>query len=158
MKTLKLIVIVIALFLTNNIQAQVSVNINIGSAPQWGPVGYSGVRYYYLPDVEAYYDVNTSMFIYFGGGKWIHRKNLPYRYRNYDLYNGYKVVLTDYRGNAPYAFYKQHKVKYAKGYRGHPQKSIGMKPGKGNYNPNVKSKGNSKSNANGNSNKNNSKK
>lgn len=153
MKTLKLIVVGIVLFLANNLQAQVSVNINIGSPPQWGPVGYPEVRYYYLPDVEAYYDIHTSMFIYYGGGNWIHRKNLPLRYRNYDLYNGYKVVMSDYHGNQPYIHFKDYKMKYAKGYRGHEQKSIGMKPGKGNYNSNMNTKGNynSKPNAKGNS-------
>ncbi len=151
MKTFKLIVIGIILFLANNMQAQVSVNINLGSPPQWGPVGYPEVRYYYLPDVEAYYDVQNGMFIYYGGGVWIHRKHLPTRYRNYDLYNGYKVVMTDYYGNTPYIHFKDYKMKYAKGYRGNEQKSIGMKPGKGNYNSKKNDKGNSK----GKSNKNN---
>lgn len=146
MKTLKLIIVGIVLLLSNNLQAQVSVNVNIGSPPLWGPVGHSGVRYYYLPDIEAYYDVNTSSFIYFDAGNWIHRKNLPNHYRNYDLYNGYKVVLTDYRGNAPYVHYKHHKVKYAKGYRGNHQKTYGNKPENGNYGSNNQSKGKGKSN------------
>ncbi|MDP2114697.1 MAG: hypothetical protein Q8K69_11630, partial [Bacteroidota bacterium] len=93
------------------------------------------VQYYYLPDVEAYYDVPSSQFIYLNGGTWVHRTYLPSRYRNYDLYNGYKVVMTDYRGNAPYAHFKEHKVKYAKGYKGHAQKSIGQKPQKGSSGP-----------------------
>ena len=132
MKTLKLIVIGIVLFLANNLQAQVSVNINIGSPPQWGPVGYPEERYYYLPDVEAYYDVQTAMFIYYVGGTWIHRTYLPTRYRNYDLYSGYKVVMTDYRGNAPYIHFKDHKKKYYRSYRGGSQKTIGDRPGNGN--------------------------
>ena len=144
MKTLKLIVIGVVLFLANNLQAQVSVNINIGSPPKWGPVGYPEVRYYYLPDVEAYYDVQTSMFIYYGGKKWIHRKHLPTQYGNYDLYNGYKVVMSDYRGNTPYIHFKDYKIKYAKGYRGKEQKTIGMKPGKENNNAKMNDKGNSK--------------
>lgn len=113
-------------------QAQVSVNVNIGSPPLWGPVGYTEVQYYYLPDVEAYYDVHSSMFIYFAGGAWIHRASLPSRYRSYDLYGGYKVVMTDYRGDAPYTHFKEYKTKYKKGYHGPAQKTIGEKPGKGN--------------------------
>ncbi len=87
-----------------------------------------------MPDVEAYYDVHTSMFIYFGEGAWIHRGFLPDRYRDYDLYNGYKVVMTDYHGHEPYIHFKDYKRKYAKGYRGGPQKTIGSHPGKGNSN------------------------
>lgn len=132
MKTPKLLVIVMALFLAGTLQAQVAVNVNIGAPPMWGPAGYSGVQYYYLPDVESYYDVPSSMFIYQSGGVWIHRSYLPTRYRHYDLYNGYKVVMTGYHGNTPYVYYKEHKLKYAKGYRGPAQKNIGVKSGKGN--------------------------
>src|ERR1035437_7862584 len=132
MKTLRLVIVGMVLLLASAAQAQVSVNVNIGSPPPWGPAGYTEVRYYYLPDVEAYYDIQTSMFIYLGGGVWVHNASLPAQYRNYDLYNGYKVVMTDYRGDAPYTYYKEHKTKYAKGYHGQPQKTIGERPGKGN--------------------------
>jgi hypothetical protein len=132
MKTLKLIVIGIVLFLANPIHAQVSVSLNIGSPPMWGPVGYTEARYYYLPDVQAYYDVQASMFIYNSGGAWIHRTYLPARYRNYDLYGGYKVVMNDYRGNTPYTHFKEHKRQYARGYHGQAQRTIGERPGRGN--------------------------
>jgi uncharacterized membrane protein YgcG len=132
MKTVKGIIIGLVMLIAFTTKAQVSVSVNVGSPPLWGPVGYTEVQYYYLPDVEAYYDVHTSMFIYYGGGVWIHRAYLPTRYRYYDLYSGYKVVLTDYRGNEPYIHFKNHKVKYYKGYKGGAQKTIGEKPGKGN--------------------------
>lgn len=141
MKALKFIVFGIALFLAGTVQAQVQVSVNLGTPPQWGPVGYTDVQYYYLPDVEAYYDVPSARFIYLEGGNWVHRKYLPRQYRSYDLYNGYKVVMTDYRGNAPYTHFRDYKVKYAKGYRGPAQKSIGHGSGKGNYKAN-KSQGN----------------
>jgi hypothetical protein len=128
MKTLKLLFLALVLVSAGTLQAQVSVNINIGSPPQWGPVGYPEVQYYYLPDVEAYYDIPTSMFIYLDNGVWIRRTYLPRQYRNYDLYHGYKVVMTDYHGNDPYRHFKSHKIKYAKGYRGHEQKNIGPRP------------------------------
>lgn len=120
MKTLKL-VIFIMLFVGVNTssKAQVSFNIHIGTPPQWAPQGCADARYYYLPDVESYYDVHSSMFIYFYGGRWVHRHHLPARYRNYDLYNGYKVVMSDYRGNRPYSHFREHRMKYAHGYRGH---------------------------------------
>ena len=28
--------------------------------PQWGPSYYDGTRYFYLPDIESYYDIYTS--------------------------------------------------------------------------------------------------
>jgi len=134
MKALKLMIIATAFLFSGAANAQVSVNINIGSPPQWGPVGYTEVRYYYLPDIEAYYDIHTSMFIYYGGGVWIHNAYLPIQYRDYDLYYGYKVVMVDYRGDAPYTTFSTYKVKYKKGYRGKSQKTIGNNPGNNNSN------------------------
>ena len=148
MKAFKFIFIGILLFFAYSGQAQISVNVNLGAPPQWGPAGYTDARYYYLPDVEAYYDVPSSQFIYFSGGNWVHHAYLPSRYRNYDLYNGYKVVMTDYRGNAPYTYFKEHKVKYAKGYKGHAQKNIGERPQKGNTKARVYTKARSDQNMN----------
>jgi hypothetical protein len=136
MKTLKFITFAMLMFVTCKINAQVNVNVNIGSPPEWGPVGYTDVRYYYLPDVESYYDVPSAMFIYYEGGIWVHRAFLPVRYRNYDLYYGYKVVMPDYRDDTPYIYFVEHKMKYKKGYRGSAQKTIGKKPAK--VNPNSK--------------------
>ena len=80
---------------TNKTEAQVgvNVNINIGSQPLWGPVGYDYVQYYYLPDIEAYYYVPRRQFVYLSGGNWIFSYGLPPMYRGYDLYSGYKVVI-----------------------------------------------------------------
>lgn len=127
MKTLKLIALGVILLVSGSIHAQVSVSVNIGTPPPWGPAGYSNVEYYYLPDIEIYYDVRSAQFIYFGEGKWIRTRYLPRPYRNYDLYGGYKVVLTDYHGPRPYVYFKNHKTKYYKGYKGRPQRTIGKR-------------------------------
>jgi hypothetical protein len=134
MKTLKIVVTGLLLSFASIANAQVTVSVNVGSPPMWGPSGYTEVRYYYLPAVEAYYDINSSMFIYYTGGAWVYRESLPSRYRNYDLYNGYKVVMVDYHGNTPYNDFQVYKRKYAKGYNGGHQQSIGQHPGKGNGN------------------------
>lgn len=131
MKSLNSFIIGILFVFAIQLQAQVSVNINVGRPPLWGPIGYAEAQYYYLPDVEAYYDIPSSRFIYFERGGWVHRRALPARYRGYDLYNGYKVVMTDYHGKTPYIYFKDHKKNYAKGYHGHAQKTIGQRPGKG---------------------------
>src|ERR1035437_6320911 len=102
MKALQLVVFAMVLLFAGVSQAQVSVRLNLGLQPRWAPVGYDDTRYYYLPDVESYYDVQNSMFIYSSGNKWVHRRSLPSQYRNYDLYGGYKVPMKDYRGNTPY--------------------------------------------------------
>ena len=97
--------------------AQISVNVNIGAQPEWGPAGYNHVDYYYLPDIETYYYVPKRQFIYRENNKWLFMYALPSRYRGYDLNNGYKVVINSPR---PYQYFASHKVKYAKykGYNG----------------------------------------
>lgn len=125
MKTLKLLILGIVLILAGSAQSQLSVNVHIGTTPSWGPSGYDDVRYYYLPDVEAYYDVHSSMFIYISGNRWVRSSYLPRQYRNYDLNRGYKVVMHDYRGNTPYTHYYEHRKAYSKGYRSHNNRNYG---------------------------------
>lgn len=127
MKTLKLMTVGLFFLFVNQAIAQVSVNVNLGTPPAWGPAGYTEVEYYYLPDLEMYYDVHQTQFIYFSGGRWVRTTYLPRRYRGYDLYGGYKVVLSDYHGPAPYTYFKDHKVKYYKGYRNGHQATIGVR-------------------------------
>jgi hypothetical protein len=99
-------------------KAQVSVNVNIGAQPMWGPAGYSSVDYYYLPDIECYYYVPRQQFVYLSGPSWVFSASLPARYRGYDLYGGYKVVC---EGPRPYTHFREHRVSYARyrDYRGH---------------------------------------
>jgi len=124
MKVVKLILIALCIVIAGKMEAQVSVGVSVGVAPLWGPVGYSGARYYYLPDVEAYYDINAGMFIYLEGGNWVHRHDLPGRYAHYDLDRGYKVVLNGYRGNTPYTHFNENRRSYGVGYRGAPQRTF----------------------------------
>lgn len=134
--------------------AQVSVNVNIGTPPSWGPEGYDNTRYYYLPDIDIYYDIAQSQYIYENSGKWVRDRRLPSRYRQYDFYDGYKVVLNDYRGDAPFTYHKKHITKYPKGYKGKPQKNRGNKPEKYHNSEKQKhNKGNSKKGNNSNKDK-----
>lgn len=72
---MKKLILTFALILTCSaytMQAQrVSVNINIGSQPAWGPVGYDYVDYYYMPDIDCYYSVNQGLFFYMIAGAMI---------------------------------------------------------------------------------------
>lgn len=98
-------------FFANTSSAQISVNFNVGAQPLWGPVGYDQANYYYMPDIDTYYNVPTRQYVYLQNDKWQFSNALPSRYSGYDLYNGYKVVMNSPR---PYLSYNTHKVKYAK--------------------------------------------
>ncbi len=113
MKTLKIIILGTFLLAFSFSKAQVSVNVNIGAPPVWGPT-VTTEEYYYLPDINSYYDIPHSQFIYLNNGVWIRSGSLPRRYRSYNLNSGYVVVLNDYHGPRPYSHYKTHKMKYYK--------------------------------------------
>lgn len=93
-------------------QVRVGININIGDQPAWRAPGYDYVEYYYLPEIECYYYVPRHQFVYLSGNNWVFSATLPARYRGYDLYRGYKVVINQPRA---YMYYQQHKVKYNRG-------------------------------------------
>jgi hypothetical protein len=99
---------------TATAQVSVSLGVNIGSQPAWGPVGYDYANYYYMPDIDTYYDVPTHQYVYFDNNVWVHRAYLPVRYRNYNLYNGYKVVIND---RNPWLRHDVYRTRYA-GFRG----------------------------------------
>ncbi len=121
------------MMLTNIALGQVVV---VGNPPAWGPAGYTEVRYYYIPDVQAYYDISSSRFIYYENDRWIRSASLPTQYRSYDLYRGYKQPLRGYKGNSPHIFYPTYKIKYKPDYRAGQQISIGPKPDHGNHGSN----------------------
>jgi hypothetical protein len=99
--------------------AQVGVSINIGSQPAWGPTGYNYVQYYYFPDINCYYSVQTGQYIYLSGSKWRFSKSLPQRYSSYNPYNMYKVVVNR---STPYMTNSQDVAQYGryKGQRSQP--------------------------------------
>jgi hypothetical protein len=95
---------------SNQSNAQVSINVNIGAQPSWVPSGYQDVNYYYLPEVQSYYYVPQRQFVYLSGNRWTRSRYLPARYRGYDLHHGRKVVVY---GNSPYRSYNTHRVTYS---------------------------------------------
>jgi len=123
---MKKIIICTAIFLfaallkTAEAQLRINVNVNIGVQPSWGPRGYDYVEYYYLPDIETYYYVPRRQYVYLNNGQWLFTTALPARYRAYNLYTGYKVVINEPR---PYLLFSTHKVKYVK-YKGNNGRQV----------------------------------
>lgn len=112
---MKKLIIALSLFfaigIANPLDAQnVNININLDKQPAWGPTGYDRADYYYFPDINIYFDINSSVFYYLSGSKWISNQYLPSKYSKYDLYNMYKVVVND---KQPWRQNKTHKKSYA---------------------------------------------
>lgn len=122
MKLPKILLAALLFVAFSSVQAQVKTTVVL---PDWGVAGNDNARYYYIPDIETYYDIRSEHYVYQNEGKWIRTKTLPDTYQDYDLYDGYKVVIED--ENEPFADYENLRAKYAKGYKGEPQKTYKVK-------------------------------
>ena len=121
---MKKLIITAAIFLGcaayKSADAQVSLSINIGSQPEWGPTGYDHADYYYMPDIDTYYDVPNHQYVYMENNNWVRRTSLPSRYSNYNVYNGYKVVVNE---PSPWTRDNVYRTKYAN-YKGRTGQTI----------------------------------
>lgn len=63
------------------------------AGPEWASPYDDGVRYYYLPDIEAYYDLSNNNFVYLDNGHWVFSVNPPTIYAGFDLYNSFYISL-----------------------------------------------------------------
>lgn len=93
--------------------ADIGINIRL---PFWAPAyeHVDRVRYYYLPDIECYYDVWNQEFAYLEDGNWMFAASLPPLYSWYDFNNPFVVVL-DWNVHEPWMhhhFYLAHYPRY----------------------------------------------
>ncbi len=84
--------------------------------PAWAPPYQNAqlVKYYYLPDIEVYYDVSNQEFVYLQDGSWMFSSSLPPIYAGFDLYNSF-VVMLDSRVYEPWMhhhYYVSHYPRY----------------------------------------------
>ena len=82
--------------------------------PSWAPSYVQGVRYYYLPDIETYYDLSTGEFVYLNNGQWSYSQSLPPVYADFDLDNCFTVAI-DYNTYQPWMhqqYYVSHYPRY----------------------------------------------
>ncbi len=101
-------------------QLRINLGFNIGAQPEWGPVGYAHAEYYYMPDIDAYYDVPAHQYVYYENNVWVHGNALPPRYGNFDRYHTYKVVVNQPN---PWQHSADIRAKYA-GYKGRHDQAI----------------------------------
>jgi hypothetical protein len=102
--------------LTTDIQSQIASDESL-------PV--LGVRYYYYPNLDAYFDSEENLYLYDQGGQYVKAKEIPSGYRGYSLYNKVRVAITDYDGDKPYTKLDEHRKQFPKKYssRRQPPKS-----------------------------------
>lgn len=70
------------------------------------------LRYYYYPNLRAYFDLKSKLYIYKLNGEWQSDQNLPEGYGGYSLFNKNYVIIRDYNGDEIIQFINLHKKKY----------------------------------------------
>lgn len=116
MKKIKITLVLVMALISNNFYSQQS-----ASHKQSLPIDSKTncfVRYYYFPNLEAYFDNLEMVYYYKVDNEWETAEQLPTNYGGYSLYNKVKVSITDYDGDEPYLLLKTHKKMYPYNSRG----------------------------------------
>ncbi len=63
--------------------------------PVWAPAYENAdlIHYYYLPDIQAYYDVYNQEYVYLEEGNWRFSAFLPNYYSGFNINNAFVIVL-----------------------------------------------------------------
>lgn len=69
-------------------------------------------RYYYIPEIDSYYDMNADLFVWRDCNVWRRTYKLPRYLRGYNPNN--IIVIHDYFGPQPYKFHKWKKFHHKK--------------------------------------------
>ncbi|VBB44836.1 conserved exported hypothetical protein [uncultured Paludibacter sp.] len=82
--------------------------------PAWAPDYYRGVRYYYFPDIECYYDLSSRYFVFLNNGQWIFVETISPFYPAFNLSDSY-IVLVNVNVYQPWMhhqYYNSHYPRY----------------------------------------------
>lgn len=70
------------------------------------------IRYYYYPNLQAYFDNLEMVYYYKENGEWKTASELPQNYGGYSIYNKVRVVINDYDDDKPYDLLSIHKKRF----------------------------------------------
>lgn len=82
--------------------------------PNWAPEYHESVRYYYLPDIECYYDLSAGQYVYLRNGRWYNSNYFPSFYYDFNIDNCFVVILSSdvYRPWMHHQYYLTHYPRY----------------------------------------------
>lgn len=85
---------------------------------------YEEVRYYYYPNLQAYFDTKVGLYLYQENGQWVESERLSPTFRGYSIKNGLYVMIKDYLGEEPYTLLDQHKAQFPADYGSRPKREV----------------------------------
>jgi hypothetical protein len=112
---IKYCLIVLTLFcISQTSQAQIALD-TIYVSNKKTTEDFIGIRYYYYPNLETYFDTKRALYIHKENGSWITSELLTIS-RGYSSRNGFYVMIKGYTGDEPYTLFELHKQKYPADY------------------------------------------
>lgn len=97
------------------------------SRPLIDPISNCQLRYYYFPNLEAYFDTQKNIYYFKEDSEWTNAEEIPDGYRGYSLYNRIYVFITDYDDDLITQFVNIHKKKYPYTKRGNMRMLSGIR-------------------------------
>lgn len=120
MKTITTLILGMMMISFNSAQAQIELDgVDVTSNYK-----YEEVRYYYYPNLQAYFDTKVGLYLYVENGEWVESERLAPTFRGYSLKNGQYVMIKDYTGEEPYTLLEQHKAQFPADYSSRPKREI----------------------------------
>ncbi|HEX9980271.1 MAG TPA: hypothetical protein VGB50_06875 [Flavobacterium sp.] len=118
MKTIHYFTAVVLLMVSFTSQAQTQLTeASIAGIVNDDELPVVGVRYYYYPNLDAYFDTQSNLYIYRQNGSWVKAKEIAAGYRGYSILNNVRVAITDYDGDTPFTKLKEHQAQFPKKYK-----------------------------------------
>lgn len=116
MKKIAYITLGILIFASYQFQAQVQIDtVYIGGKANTS-TSFVEVRYYYFPNLQAYFDTKKGMYHYRKNGNWVTSEKIDMNSHGYCLNNGLYEMIKDYLGDDPISQFEAHKIKYPANY------------------------------------------
>ncbi|MFD2787155.1 hypothetical protein [Hymenobacter rubripertinctus] len=90
--------------------AQAQVAVYAGS-PYQGPVAPPNVQYYYIPEIDGYYDLYAQSYLFYDPayGAWVSSPVLPRPYASYDP-RFFHPLAIPYVGRQPWSYLPDHRA------------------------------------------------
>ena len=110
MKTTKLLFVLFIALISNGIYSQESA-IKKESLPI-DPKTNCYIRYYYFPNLEAYFENLQLVYYYKEKEEWKTAPELPENYGGYSIYNKTRVTITNFDDDNPWQLILLHKKIY----------------------------------------------
>jgi len=90
--------------------------------PWFYPNRIEALRYVYFPEFSIYYDLSARTYIYWDGGVWQRKKELPSRYRTQDLARSRYERIRNYYDDDIKRYHERNNAD-----RGRSNKSVGRR-------------------------------